>query len=447
MPKGAKVLKDLLSHKQKLKKAASSVKLSEECSTFVQGSSPKRKETQRVSHYHVLSDLLKNALANLRASINLMPHFLFPRLGIYELKPTKMSIQLADRSVKYPIGICENLLVKVSKFIFSVDFVVLEMDEDELVPIILRRPVTPSISQQRNEIPLGCDHDGEFDNRNLHKLFADNGIQFRFSCPQTSQQNEYRGAMERRATVLPRFAKKSTSSWLKGALQAYNALIKHNTWTLVLRPTDTNIVCCMWLFRHKYHYDSCPSRHKARLVANGSTQLEGVDVDEAFSLNAFLHGDLSETVYMHQPLGSLNYFLGISITRDSLGMFLSQRKYAVEILERAGMVDCNLGRTPVDTESMLGHTVQQVCLHMHDPREPHLSALKRIPRYVREAEYRGVANVVAETYWLRNLLRELHNPLSSATLVYRDNVSAVYLSCNPVQHQRTEDIEIDIHFV
>ncbi|GJX00575.1 DNA-directed DNA polymerase [Tanacetum coccineum] len=51
-----------------------------------------------------------------------------------------MSIQLADRSIKYPIGVCENLLVKVSKFIFPVDFVVLEMDEDELVPIILGRP-------------------------------------------------------------------------------------------------------------------------------------------------------------------------------------------------------------------------------------------------------------------------------------------------------------------
>nr|GFA29837.1 ribonuclease H-like domain-containing protein [Tanacetum cinerariifolium] len=59
----------------------------------------------------------------------------------------------------------------------------------------------------------------------------------------------------------------------------------------------------------------------------------------------------------------------------------------------------------------------------------------------------GVANVVAETAWLRNLLRELHSPLSTATLVYCDNVSAVYLSANPVQHQRTKHIEIDIHFV
>ncbi|GKD14038.1 ribonuclease H-like domain-containing protein, partial [Tanacetum coccineum] len=74
-------------------------------------------------------------------------------------------------------------------------------------------------------------------------------------------------------------------------------------------------------------------------------------------------------------------------------------------------------------------------------RQPTLS------RSSAEAEYRSVANAVAETCWLRNLLRELHTPLSSATLVYCDNVSAVYLSCNPVQHQRTKHIEIDIHFV
>ncbi|GKA02412.1 reverse transcriptase domain-containing protein [Tanacetum coccineum] len=51
-----------------------------------------------------------------------------------------MSIQLADRSVKYPLRVCENLLVTINKFIFLVDFVVLEMDEDELVPVILGQP-------------------------------------------------------------------------------------------------------------------------------------------------------------------------------------------------------------------------------------------------------------------------------------------------------------------
>ncbi|GKA39678.1 ribonuclease H-like domain-containing protein [Tanacetum coccineum] len=53
-------------------------------------------------------------------------------------------------------------------------------------------------------------------------------------------------------------------------------------------------------------------------------------------------------------VGSLNYFLGISVTHDSSGMFLSQRKYATEILEWAHMVSCNSSMNPVDTESKLG---------------------------------------------------------------------------------------------
>jgi hypothetical protein len=59
-----------------------------------------------------------------------------------------------------------------------------------------------------------------------------------------------------------------------------------------------------------------------------------------------------------------------------------------------------------------------------------------------------VANGVAEATWLWQLLAELHSPLSRSTLVYCDNVSAVYLSTNPVQqHQRTKHVEIDLHFV
>jgi hypothetical protein len=64
-----------------------------------------------------------------------------------------------------------------------------------------------------------------------------------------------------------------------------------------------------------------------------------------------------------------------------------------------------------------------------------------------EAEYRAVAHAVAETVWLRQLLTQLHRPLQQATIVYCDNISAVYMSSNPVQHWWTKQIEIDIHFV
>jgi hypothetical protein len=70
-----------------------------------------------------------------------------------------------------------------------------------------------------------------------------------------------------------------------------------------------------------------------------------------------------------------------------------------------------------------------------------------VSRSSAEAEYRAVANGVAEAAWLRQLLAELHSLLSRSTLVYCDNINAVYLSTNPVQHQRTKHVEIDLHFV
>jgi hypothetical protein len=70
-----------------------------------------------------------------------------------------------------------------------------------------------------------------------------------------------------------------------------------------------------------------------------------------------------------------------------------------------------------------------------------------VSRSSAEAEYYAIANGVAEATWLRQLLHELQTPLSRCTLVYCDNISVVYLSTNPVQHQRTKHVEIDLHFV
>ncbi|GKA74166.1 ribonuclease H-like domain-containing protein [Tanacetum coccineum] len=375
----------------------------------------------------------------------------------------------------------------------------------------------------------------------------------------------------------------------------YNTLVKKGTWILVPRPTGVNMVRFMWLFKLKFRADGNLSRYKARLVANGSSQQVDVDFDETFSLvvkpatirtvlslvvsrkwpihqldvkNAFLNGDLSETVYMHQPpgfvdarfpnhvcrlqrslyglkqaprawfqrfagyvtragfyhsrcdsslfiyrqgsqvaylllyvddiiltasstallqqlidslhcefdmtdLGALNYFLGIFTVRHSTGLFLSQRKYALQLLERAHMgalvshvytsrfvlrsstylplyarsaratFSCSQAYLTICSGSTSGYCVflGDNLLSWSAKRQHTLS------RSSAEAEYRGVANVVAETAWLRNLLRELHSPLSTATLVYCDNVSVVCMSANLVQHQRTKHIENDIYFV
>ncbi|WVZ94071.1 hypothetical protein U9M48_040011 [Paspalum notatum var. saurae] len=241
-----------------------------------------------------------------------------------------------------------------------------------------------------------------------------------------------------------------------------------------------------------------------------------------------------------KDMGPLRFFLGIEVQRTKDGFFLSQGKYAEDLLERAGTSNCKPLATPVDAKTKLSatdgpsvsdassyrsmagalqyltmtrpdiaHAVQQACLHMHDPRECHLALVKRILRYVRgttghglhlygatspsitaysdadwagcpdtrrstsgycvflgnalvswsskrqptvsrssaEAEYRAVANATAECIWLRQLLTKLYCTVEKATVAYCDNVSAVYMSKNPVHHRRTKHIELDIHFV
>ncbi|XP_076943693.1 uncharacterized protein LOC143614023 [Bidens hawaiensis] len=141
MPKYAKFLKDVLTNKRKLEEL-SHVTLNEECSAVLQNKLPTKKtDPGSFTIPCLIGDLfVSNALADLGASINLMPYAVFSKLGLGEPKPTRMSIQLADRSVKYPRGIVENMLVKIDKFVFLVDFVILDMDEDKTVPLVLGRP-------------------------------------------------------------------------------------------------------------------------------------------------------------------------------------------------------------------------------------------------------------------------------------------------------------------
>nr|GEU54317.1 retrotransposon protein, putative, Ty1-copia subclass [Tanacetum cinerariifolium] len=231
----------------------------------------------------------------------------------------------------------------------------------------------------------------------------------------------------------------------------YNAFIKNNTWIIVPRPLDVNILRSMWLFRYKYNAYGSLSRCKARLMANGSIQLLGIDVDETFSsvvksvtlcmvlslalsrhwlvyqldvknvdrymgLNkplghgfrdlllmllalAFLivivtpysyrQGNFTAYLLLYvddivlissflaflqrviaslhvefsiTDLGLLNYFLGIFVTPNTFGMFLSQMKYATKVL-RANMLHCNPYRISVDMDYKLAANGD----HVSDP--------------------------------------------------------------------------------
>ncbi|GJY80352.1 DNA-directed DNA polymerase [Tanacetum coccineum] len=83
---------------------------------------------------------INNALAGLGASISLMSYTMYEKLGLGEPKPTRMSLELADRSIQYPRRITENVLIKVDRFVLPIDFIILDMPEDSRVPIILGIP-------------------------------------------------------------------------------------------------------------------------------------------------------------------------------------------------------------------------------------------------------------------------------------------------------------------
>jgi hypothetical protein len=247
-----------------------------------------------------------------------------------------------------------------------------------------------------------------------------------------------------------------------------------------------------------------------------------------------------EKEFALKDLGDLHYFLWIEVTKIQGGILLSQSKYATEILQRAGMMKCK----PIDTpllvseklpayegdvlrpeEAMRYHSlvgglqyltltcpdlafsVNKVCQYLHSPTTKHLTAAKRILRYVRgtldmglrivkspfmlvsgfldadwarclddrrsiggfaiflgsnlvswsvrkqptisrpSTEYKSLVNATAEIIWIQSLLEELKLVKYAMMTLRCDNLGATYLSANPIFYARTKHIEIDYHFV
>ncbi|GJR19953.1 reverse transcriptase domain-containing protein [Tanacetum coccineum] len=140
MPKFASTLKSLISNKEKLFELARTP-LNEHCSAVLLKKLPEKLGDPGKflipCDFPGMDECL--ALADLGASINLMPLSVWKKLSLPELTPTCMTLELADRSISQPIGIAEDVYVKVGKFQFPADFVVVDFDADPRVPLILRR--------------------------------------------------------------------------------------------------------------------------------------------------------------------------------------------------------------------------------------------------------------------------------------------------------------------
>ncbi|GJU39607.1 reverse transcriptase domain-containing protein [Tanacetum coccineum] len=141
MPKFNKWLSSLLRNKEKLEEIAITT-VNAECSAIIMNKVPEKLEDPgKFLIPCALQELNRtSALADSGASINLLPHSIYKKLGLEALTPTRMTLELANRSITHPMGIAEDVVVRVDGFTFLADFVVVNFEPDPRVPIILGRP-------------------------------------------------------------------------------------------------------------------------------------------------------------------------------------------------------------------------------------------------------------------------------------------------------------------
>nr|GEX36054.1 hypothetical protein [Tanacetum cinerariifolium] len=234
--------------------------------------------------------------------------------------------------------------------------------------------------------------------------------------------------------------------------QEYDVLMRNAAWSLVPPIPNANVVDCKWVYKFKRDQTWAITCYKARLVAKGFNQ--------------------------QQDLGTLSYFLGVKLVHRNSYVILSQKKYILELLQwanfsKAKLVPSSITTTtnlhlddsplfddPVKYRQLVGalqsvtlsrpditYAVKKVCQFMHSPTTNHWSAVKRILRYLRESEYKALADTVAELTWIEALLRELKVPMTRVPVLWCDNLGVTYLSANPVFHAHTKHVEVDFHFV
>eukprot|EP00253_Pinus_taeda_P006766 PITA_06766 len=218
-------------------------------------------------------------------------------------------------------------------------------------------------------------------------------------------------------------------------VEEYNSIVRNSVWDVVPRPENKSVVSSCWLYKAKQAVDGSVEKHKARFVARGFSQVEGIDYDETFAPVAridkyftrlgFTKSEVDANLYhiimKGKPLiivlyvddliligdyqlimsckedlarefevkymGLMHYFLGMEVWQKDGELFVSQRKYANEILRRFHMEKCNHMQTPL---AYLCYAVNQLSQAMVQTTKMFWKAEKHFLRYLRGTSQYGL---------------------------------------------------------
>eukprot|EP00253_Pinus_taeda_P029082 PITA_29082 len=190
----------------------------------------------------------------------------------------------------------------------------------------------------------------------------------------------------------------------------YDALIKNGTWKLVDPPLGTKPIGCKWVYKNKYNADGSLDKYKAKLVEKGNNE----------SYTASIKKELGKSFEMND-LGYVHYYLGIEVTQHPKSIFLSQKKYIGDSLNKFGMTECNSLTTPMEqnlnltsiegkefedatkyrqlvatlnylttTRPDISFVVGILSKFMQKPCEGHCSAAKRVLKYLKGTQDFGI---------------------------------------------------------
>ncbi|GJU08035.1 putative ribonuclease H-like domain-containing protein [Tanacetum coccineum] len=369
-------------------------------------------------------------------------------------------------------------------------------------------------------------------------------------------------------------------SWVDAMQEELLQFEIQKVWILVDLPYGKKAIGTKWVYRNKKDERGVVVRNKARLVAQGHRQEEGIDYDEMDVKSAFLYGKIDEEVYVSQPPGFLDpkypekvykvvkalyglhqapraclrhwirvdsdefngrahFFLGLQVKQKPDGIFISQDKYVAEILKKFDFASVKTASTPIETQKPLvkDEEASDVDVHLYrsmigslmyvtasrpdimfavcacsrfqvTPKTSHLSAVKRIFRYLKgkpklglwyprvssfdlesysdsdyaranldrksttggcqflgkrlitwqckkqtivatsttEAEYVAAASCCGQVLWIQNQMLDYGFNFMN-TKIYIDNESTICIVKNPVYHSKTKHIAIRHHFI